>query len=279
MKKLIWVTADIHKILAFGEGQFREGMLTYVKPSVRALPLPSALTPLFLFNSKSLPRCCWQQKPSRLQLKWKGEIGTRGLRVMAQAKRVLLDKLKQPKEFALSIEYESPLQIVEYPDPRLRAKNKFINKFDEKLEKLVNEMFDLMYKTDGVGLSAPQVGVNVQLMVFNPAGERGKGEEIVLINPEIYKFSSKTEVFTEGCLSFPEIYADVGRPLSVKIEAQKLTGKKFTLKLKEFHARIFQHEYDHLQGVLFFERMRPEILETIQPDLQVYICVHDVLVM
>ncbi|GLJ21638.1 hypothetical protein SUGI_0402900 [Cryptomeria japonica] len=240
MKKLIWVTADIHKILAFGEGQFREGMLTYVKPS----------------------------KPSRLQLKWKGEIGTRGLRVMAQAKRVLLDKLKQPKEFALSIEYESPLQIVEYPDPRLRAKNKFINKFDEKLEKLVNEMFDLMYKTDGVGLSAPQVGVNVQLMVFNPAGERGKGEEIVLINPEIYKFSSKTEVFTEGCLSFPEIYADVGRPLSVKIEAQKLTGKKFTLKLKEFHARIFQHEYDHLQGVLFFERMRPEILETIQPDLQ-----------
>ncbi|KAH9318827.1 hypothetical protein KI387_020596, partial [Taxus chinensis] len=147
----------------------------------------------------------------------------------------------------VDLEYESPLEIVEYPDPRLRAKNKYIKKFDEKLQNLVDEMFDLMYRTDGVGLSAPQVGVNVQLMVFNPEGERGKGEEIVLVNPEIYKFSQKTEVFTEGCLSFPEICADVERPLSVKIEARDITGKKFMLKLKEFQARIFQHEYDHLQ--------------------------------
>jgi len=64
-------------------------------------------------------------------------------------------------------------------------------------------------RTDGVGLSAPQVGVNVQLMVFNPAGESGKGEEVILVNPEIYKYSKRKEVFTEGCLSFPEIYADV----------------------------------------------------------------------
>uniref|UniRef100_A0A0D6R891 Peptide deformylase n=2 Tax=Araucaria cunninghamii TaxID=56994 RepID=A0A0D6R891_ARACU len=193
--------------------------------------------------------------------------------ITAQAKgrRAIPFKQRQHQDdenFDLDLEYESPLEIIEYPDPRLRAKNKLINRFDEKLKQLVDEMFDLMYKTDGVGLSAPQVGINVQLMVFNPAGERGKGEEIVLVNPIIYKYSKKREVFTEGCLSFPEIYADVERPLTVKIEAQNITGKKFTLRLEEFPARIFQHEYDHLQGVLFFERMQPEILETIIPQLQ-----------
>lgn len=65
------------------------------------------------------------------------------------------------------------------------------------------------YRTDGVGLAAPQVGVNVQLMVFNPAGEKGQGEEVVLVNPKVFKSSQKVVLFEEGCLSFPEIYADV----------------------------------------------------------------------
>lgn len=191
--------------------------------------------------------------------------------VMFQARRGFLSELRKMKEeedFASDLQYELPLKIVEYPDPRLRAKNKPINIFDEKLQQLADEMFDVMYKTDGVGLSAPQVGVNVQLMVFNPAGERGKGEEVILVNPEIYKYSKKKEVFTEGCLSFPEIYADVERPMSVKIQARDIKGKKFLLSLKEFNARIFQHEYDHLQRILFFERMHPDILETIRPALQ-----------
>nr|ABK24406.1 unknown [Picea sitchensis] len=191
--------------------------------------------------------------------------------VMSQARRGFLSELRKMKEeedFASELQYELPLKIVKYPDSRLRAKNKPINIFDEKLQRLADEMFDLMYKTDGVGLSAPQVGVNVQLMVFNPAGESGKGEEVILVNPEIYKYSKRKEVFTEGCLSFPEIYADVERPMSVKIEAWDVKGKKFILSLKEFNARIFQHEYDHLQRILFFERMHPDILETIRPALQ-----------
>lgn len=65
------------------------------------------------------------------------------------------------------------------------------------------------YRTDGIGLSAPQVGINVQLMVFNPVGERGEGEEVVLVNPRVIKYSKKTVLFNEGCLSFPGIYADV----------------------------------------------------------------------
>ncbi|ERN02397.1 peptide deformylase 1B, chloroplastic/mitochondrial isoform X2 [Amborella trichopoda] len=166
------------------------------------------------------------------------------------------------------LSYEAPLKIVEYPDPRLRVRNKRVSVFDENLKELVAEMFDVMYKTDGIGLSAPQVGINVQLMVFNPAGERGEGEELVLINPKVYKYSKKLVLFDEGCLSFPGIYADVERPTSVKIDARDITGAKFSVHLKGLPARVFQHEFDHLQGILFFERMTEEVLESIRPGLQ-----------
>lgn len=164
--------------------------------------------------------------------------------------------------------FEAPLKIVEYPDPILRARNKRINTFDENLKKLAKEMFDVMYKTDGIGLSAPQVGVNVQLMVFNPAGERGEGEEIVLVNPKVYKASTRTLFFNEGCLSFPGIYADVERPASIKIDARNITGARFRVTLSGLPARIFQHEFDHLQGILFFDRMTEDILESIRSELK-----------
>lgn len=137
----------------------------------------------------------------------------------------------------------------------------------------------LLNRTDGIGLSAPQVGLNVQLMVFNPAGESGEGEEIVLVNPKINKYSDKLVPFNEGCLSFPGIYADVvvclafldfsftilpiifldigfygwlvfaffQRPQSVKIDARDITGARFSISLSRLPARIFQHEYDHLE--------------------------------
>lgn len=190
---------------------------------------------------------------------------------MTRARRTLLSELQDIRDegnIASSLEYETPLKIVLYPDPRLRVKNKRIAKFDEKLEKFAKEMFEVMYKTDGVGLSAPQVGVNLQLMVFNPEGEKGKGEEIVLINPRIFKYANKRSLFTEGCLSFPQLEGDVERPVSVRIEAQDIKGKKFDIHLKGFQARIFQHEYDHLKSMLFFERMTPDVLEKIIPALQ-----------
>ncbi|KAI4348175.1 hypothetical protein L6164_008930 [Bauhinia variegata] len=166
------------------------------------------------------------------------------------------------------LQFETPLEIVEYPDPRLRAQNKRINTFDDNLKKLVDEMFDVMYKTDGIGLSAPQVGVNVQLMVFNPAGERGEGEEIILVNPRVSKYSKKLTLFDEGCLSFPKIYGYVQRPESIKIDARDASGTRFSLNLSGLPARIFQHEFDHLQGILFFERMTEEVLDGIRAQLQ-----------
>lgn len=164
--------------------------------------------------------------------------------------------------------FEAPLKIVEYPDPILRAKNRRISTFDHNLKKLVDEMFDVMYRTDGIGLSAPQVGINVHLMVFNPVGERGEGEEIVLVNPKVSRYSRKIVPYNEGCLSFPGIYADVDRPDSVTIDAQDITGKRFAFNLTGLPARVFQHEYDHLQGILFFDRMTEEVLESIRADLQ-----------
>ncbi|KAK3164869.1 hypothetical protein QOZ80_1AG0025880 [Eleusine coracana subsp. coracana] len=169
---------------------------------------------------------------------------------------------------AADLRFEPPLQVVKYPDPILRAPNKRINTFDDNLRALTNEMFDVMYKTDGIGLSAPQVGVNVQLMVFNPAGVKGEGEEIILVNPVVYKSSKRFIVFEEGCLSFPGIYANVVRPDNVKIEAQDVTGAKIKVKLSGLPARVFQHEFDHLQGILFFDRMTMDVLESIREDLK-----------
>ncbi|XP_009334098.2 peptide deformylase 1B, chloroplastic/mitochondrial [Pyrus x bretschneideri] len=187
--------------------------------------------------------------------------------VRAQAKRGF--SLKEDEvASAADVEFEIPLKIVEYPDPILRAKNKRIDSFDDNLKNLVDEMFDVMYKTDGIGLSAPQVGINVQLMVFNPVGERGEGEEIVLVNPRVTRYSQKTRPFNEGCLSFPGIYADVVRPETVKIDARDIKGARFTVSLSGLPARVFQHEFDHLQGVLFFDRMSEGVLETICAQLQ-----------
>ncbi|KAJ4960801.1 hypothetical protein NE237_020711 [Protea cynaroides] len=189
------------------------------------------------------------------------------MEVSAKTRRTFLfkeDEVASPADLS----FEAPLKIVEYPDPILRARNKLIGTFDENLKKLVDEMFDVMYKTDGIGLSAPQVGLNVRLMVFNPVGERGEGEEIVLINPRVSKYSKKMVLFNEGCLSFPGIYADVERPESVKVDARNIAGARFSVNLSGLPARVFQHEFDHLQGSLFFDRMTEEVLENICADLR-----------
>jgi len=108
------------------------------------------------------------------------------------------------------VTWESPLSVVKYPDPLLRAPNATIECFDENLAKLAEEMFEVMYEDDGVGLAAPQVGVNVRMMVFNETGEREHPEaQVVLVNPKIVTASKGTSVFEEGCLSFPKLYGDV----------------------------------------------------------------------
>ncbi|KAK9816196.1 hypothetical protein WJX74_000642 [Apatococcus lobatus] len=167
------------------------------------------------------------------------------------------------------LEWQSPLSIIRYPDPRLRAVNARIQRFDSQLKHLSDEMFEVMYNgDDGVGLAAPQVGVNIRLMVFNPSGDRrAVNEQMVLVNPEIMEESGPRRDFEEGCLSFPQMFAVVERITRVKVKFQDLQGRTATMELDEFPARIFLHEFDHLQGTLFHDRMRPRELRQVKSQL------------
>lgn len=143
-----------------------------------------------------------------------------------------------------------------YPTPVLRKQAEAIEAFDGALADKVQAMFERMYKSQGVGLAAPQVGLKERILVMNPSGDpENKDEELVLINPTITEFFGDKTVMEEGCLSFPGIYAEVERPDGCKVTAQTVTGEPLELTLEGFPSRVVQHEYDHLTGVLLVDRM------------------------
>jgi peptide deformylase len=142
-----------------------------------------------------------------------------------------------------------------HPAEVLRQKAEKIVDFDEDLQRMVGEMIKIMHDSAGVGLAAPQAGHSVQVFVCN-AREEGE-EDMVFINPEILESGNTQEWSEEGCLSLPEIHGRVRRPTYVRIRAQDLTGAAFEVESETFHARSWQHEFDHLQGVLILDRMRP----------------------
>ncbi len=160
------------------------------------------------------------------------------------------------------------MDILQYPDPCLRAPNTPIVNFTPELAKIAAAMFEAMYRTDGVGLAAPQVGINLQLLVFNPGGDPPSSEtQVVLCNPKIVSRSRETESGEEGCLSFPGINGQVVRPISSNVEAQDLEGNSITLELEGWASRVFQHEYDHIDGILFIDRMSSPDKTRIRPLL------------
>jgi len=166
------------------------------------------------------------------------------------------------------LNYTAPLSVLLYPHPKLRATNLTVTEFDDRLAALSREMFKVMYDTEGIGLAAPQVGVNVRLFVWNPTGEASeKDQETVLVNPRYVSKSKGQTLFEEGCLSFPEILGDVKRPKSVLVEYQDLSGETCRMSFEGLEARIFQHEYDHLEGVLFHDRMHPSVFSDVKDDL------------
>lgn len=169
------------------------------------------------------------------------------------------------------------LQIVKYPHPALRSENSEITieeleddkkESPDSVHKLAKNMLQLMYQAEGVGLAAPQVGVNKRLMVYNPTGDSTKWlDETVLVNPKIVEFSEAKDVETEGCLSFPDMSGDVQRSKWIKVEAMNLRGKKLKKKYTGWEARIFQHEYDHLDGTVYIDRLSEETRAKVQPRL------------
>ena len=140
-------------------------------------------------------------------------------------------------------------EIRTYGDPVLKSAALEIQKIDDKLVRLTNEMFDIMYDAPGIGLAAPQIGVQKKLFVY----DIGDGAD-VLINPEIVE-SSGEWVFEEGCLSIPGLYVEMIRPKEVLMKGINLSGEEVTVEADELLSRLFQHELDHLNGVLMFDRM------------------------
>ncbi|MCW5879072.1 MAG: peptide deformylase [Anaerolineales bacterium] len=152
------------------------------------------------------------------------------------------------------------LPIVKYPNDILRRKAQDVTVFDDKLQQLIDDMFETMRKAPGVGLAAPQVNVPLRLTVIeygeqeDDSDEPVKLQQYVLINPEITRFSPETEVAAEGCLSMPGLVGDVERSLSVTVRAQNRRGQPVKLKAEGWLARIFQHEIDHLNGVMYVDK-------------------------
>ena len=144
--------------------------------------------------------------------------------------------------------------VVKYPDPVLARKGAPVTAFDEKLRGLVEEMFESMYAAQGIGLAAPQIGLSQRLTVIDVSFKKDPKDKLVLINPEVLETEGK-QVEEEGCLSLPDIREKVQRASWVKVRAQNERGEWFEVEGEELLARALLHEIDHLDGVLFIDRV------------------------
>jgi peptide deformylase len=153
------------------------------------------------------------------------------------------------------------LEVKRDPDPILREKAKRIKTFDGNLRKLAADMLETMHENAGVGLAAPQIGLSMRLFVAEYVPDKEeiengeRGFKVTLCNPEIVKSSDEVESMLEGCLSIPGWVGEVPRHVSVTVKAQTPEGKEVRLKADHYFARVLQHEIDHLNGVLFTDRI------------------------
>lgn len=163
----------------------------------------------------------------------------------------------------------------------LHQKVQDITRIDDKILSLSEEMLRIMKKHDGVGLAAPQIGVNLRLVTLDVPPPRDQtrmlspGERellglmpLVLVNPRIVSYSPVTDVCEEGCLSVPKLYAPVERPVSVVLQARLLNGPEVMLDCGGFLARALQHELDHLEGIVYVQRVKDPDFQEIEPELK-----------
>jgi len=147
--------------------------------------------------------------------------------------------------------------VVLYPDERLRKKCRRVKEVNDEVLQLIEDMAETMYSAHGVGLAAPQIGVNRRIIVFHAyqAEDDPRARLMGIVNPEIVERGPSSEFGEEGCLSIPGIRADVLRPTEVVIEGLDHEGDEILVELTEFEARVCQHEIDHLDGVLFTDHL------------------------
>lgn len=174
------------------------------------------------------------------------------------------------------------LPIVHFNSPVLRKKGVKVAQFDAALARLAQNMVETMHEAHGIGLAAQQIGEALQLCVVDLRetdadfaweydGARPPLElfmPLTLVNPELTLVPEPTTSYEEGCLSFPEIRGDVERPDEITVRFQDVAGTPHTLRCNGLLARCVQHEYDHLQGVLFIDRMAKDVLAVLEPELK-----------
>ncbi|HSR66449.1 MAG TPA: peptide deformylase [Acidobacteriota bacterium] len=147
-------------------------------------------------------------------------------------------------------------EIIKYGRPELVTRSERVEEFDDDLRKLASDMLETMYDAEGVGLAAPQLGINKRLIVVDVTSGRQAGNQVVLVNPEITS-SEGSQVGEEGCLSIPGFTANVERPMRVTIQGHDLQGEPLEMEAEEFLARALCHEIDHLEGILYLDRISP----------------------
>ena len=148
------------------------------------------------------------------------------------------------------------LPVVKWPDPVLDSPGDPVTEFDDKLKKLVADMFETMYAAPGVGLAAVQVGISKRLFVMDCSGGKDPDQRVVMINPEVLRVEG-TQNGDEGCLSFPGIFTPVERGLRAVVRAHDMNGNEFELDGMELTARCMLHETDHCDGIVFLDKMSP----------------------
>lgn len=148
-----------------------------------------------------------------------------------------------------------PLDLRYLGDRVLRQPAKRIAKVDESVRKLAKEMLQTMYSSNGIGLAAPQVGVNKQLIVIDCEPDKEENQALILINPQITRWGKELCVAEEGCLSIPNVFLDVTRPQAIEVTFKDENGRPQKLQATGLLSRVIQHEMDHLNGVMFVDRV------------------------
>ncbi len=143
------------------------------------------------------------------------------------------------------------MEVLLLGDETLAQKAKPVKHFSADIAKIANEMLEIMHEKQGIGLAGPQIGIMERIFVVHVEGD----EPRVFINPSILETSTKTVRYEEGCLSIPGVWAEVVRPEKIKIQAWNEKGRAFTIETEGILARVIQHEYDHLDGMLFIDRL------------------------
>lgn len=244
----------------------KPGQLSVSRPTIARSVLPGVLGPQL--TGKALPRF---NVPYQTAIP--GRVGGTLHRVCAEFDKDMFKEYEPAKEYK-----GTKFKLVEYPNPVLRAPNAKVTEFDSKLANLTQEMFKVMYNTNGMAVAAPQVGLNQQLFVYNIVTDDPNTDDNqkIVVNPTITRYGPKTEVKGEGSLSTRTncCYGDINRAVTIDVEFQDLKGVRKSKTLKNQEACVFQHAYDHLQGVLHIDRLSPKNREQVQPYLDALVKNH-----